>query len=200
MAIRLESQLFYLYFIFRHATASFLVTCFLRRSLSLWLSFSVAHRFLSPSLSFSVAFFLRSFPSPSLPFAVTRFLSPSLPSSFDFSLVSAASHAVSLPSSLPSSPQSLNLSPSISLSLSFSVASFQYRFLLPSLASSFRHFLSPLISVLSVFDVDVLNNTGRTPADVVLRALMRAYDQHEVIASETDILDGIVYRLVAPQT
>jgi exopolyphosphatase/guanosine-5'-triphosphate,3'-diphosphate pyrophosphatase len=35
---------------------------------------------------------------------------------------------------------------------------------------------------------------------MVLRALMRAYDQHEVIASETDILDGIVYRLVAPQT
>lgn len=30
---------------------------------------------------------------------------------------------------------------------------------------------------------------------MVLRALMRAYDQHEVIASETDILDGIVYRL-----
>ena len=35
---------------------------------------------------------------------------------------------------------------------------------------------------------------------MVLRALMRAYDQHAVIASETDILDGIVYRLVAPQT
>jgi exopolyphosphatase/guanosine-5'-triphosphate,3'-diphosphate pyrophosphatase len=35
---------------------------------------------------------------------------------------------------------------------------------------------------------------------MVLRALMRAYDQHEVIASETDILDGIVYRLVALQT
>lgn len=30
---------------------------------------------------------------------------------------------------------------------------------------------------------------------MVLRALMRAYGQDEVIASETDILDGIVYRL-----
>lgn len=32
---------------------------------------------------------------------------------------------------------------------------------------------------------------------MVLRALMRAYGQDEVIASETDILDGIVYRLAA---
>ncbi len=32
---------------------------------------------------------------------------------------------------------------------------------------------------------------------MVLRALMRAYGQNAVIASETDILDGIVYRLVA---
>ena len=32
---------------------------------------------------------------------------------------------------------------------------------------------------------------------MVLRALMRAFGQREVIASETDILDGIVYRLAA---
>lgn len=32
---------------------------------------------------------------------------------------------------------------------------------------------------------------------MVLRALMRAFDQQEVIASETDILDGIVYRLAS---
>jgi exopolyphosphatase/guanosine-5'-triphosphate,3'-diphosphate pyrophosphatase len=32
---------------------------------------------------------------------------------------------------------------------------------------------------------------------MVLRALMRAFGQQQVIASETDILDGIVYRLAA---
>ena len=32
---------------------------------------------------------------------------------------------------------------------------------------------------------------------MVLRALMRAFGQQEVVASETDILDGIVYRLAA---
>jgi len=35
---------------------------------------------------------------------------------------------------------------------------------------------------------------------MVLRALMRAFDQQEVIASETDILDGIVYRLASPSS
>jgi hypothetical protein len=32
---------------------------------------------------------------------------------------------------------------------------------------------------------------------MVLRALMRSFGQEAVIASETDILDGIVYRLAA---
>ena len=35
---------------------------------------------------------------------------------------------------------------------------------------------------------------------MVLRALMRAFGKHEVVASETDILDGIAYRLAPPRS
>jgi hypothetical protein len=85
---------------------------------------------------------MRQLPFSSLAFSVVRFLcgflSPSLIASF--------------------------LRHFLSPSLSSSVASLLRHFLSPSLASFLRHFLPPLISVLSVFNVDLLNNTGRTPA------------------------------------
>ena len=85
---------------------------------------------------------MRQLPFSSLAFSVVRFLcgflSPSLIASF--------------------------LRHFLSPSLSSSVASLLRHVLSPSLASFLRHFLPPLISVLSVFNVDLLNNTGRTPA------------------------------------
>ena len=97
----------------------------------------------SPSCFTFVSFSdMRQLPFSSLAFSVLRFLcgflSPSLIASF--------------------------LRQFLSPSHSSSVASLLRHFFLPSLASFLRHFLPPLISVLSVFNVDLLNNTGRTPA------------------------------------